>query len=139
MDYIIKVSVPNELLNQAERAAASLGMSANDYLQEALREKVERWVWDKVAEEVICNNSDCVPSRAKLPDELLSQAERAAASLGLSVDDFLHQALQEKVNRLSQDLAHHEEMERIMEHLFEKNGDLYRRLAEWPTAESLGQ
>jgi predicted HicB family RNase H-like nuclease len=136
MDYIINVRVPTELLHQAKHAAASLGMADNYYLQETLREKVARWVRDEVAEAMICDKVDFVSSRAKLPDELLSQSERAAASLGLSVEEFLQQALQEKVNRQSQDLARKQEIERITEHLFAKNADLYRRLAEWPTAES---
>src|SRR5689334_17011932 len=126
MDYVIEVKLSCSLLKHVEIAAKSLGVSTNDYLQEALREKIDRWVRNEGNEGASCNKFDCVPSSAKLPDELLSQSERAAASLGLSANDFLQQALQEKVNRRSQDLAHKKEMERIVEHLFEKNDDLYR-------------
>ena len=135
MDYVIEVKLPSVLLNQAERAAKSLETSANDYLQDALREKVDRWIRNQTDETASYSKLDCVPCSAKLPDELLSQAERAAASLGLSVDDFLHQALQEKVNHLPQDVAHKKERDRAIEHIFEKNGELFRRLAQWPNGE----
>jgi hypothetical protein len=42
MDYTIKVRMPGSLLLQAERAATSLGMTADEYLRLALEEKVGR-------------------------------------------------------------------------------------------------
>lgn len=50
MDYIIKMRMSDELLNQAKHAAASLGISAADYLRVALLEKVERWASDETGQ-----------------------------------------------------------------------------------------
>lgn len=77
--------------------------------------------------------------KVKLPDELLNQAERAAASLGMSADEYLRIALQEKVNRWAQDEARQQEFDRITKELMEKHGEVFRRLAEWPTTESVSQ
>lgn len=139
MDFVIEMNLPSVLLNEVEAAAKRLEMSPNLYLQEALHEKIACWLRNQNNGAVSSNLSKTVSSRAMLPDELLGQVERAAVSFGLSVDEFLLQALQEKVNRLPQDAAHKEEMARIVEHLFEKNGELYRRLAQWPTAEGVSQ
>ena len=130
MDYVIELRLPSELLSQAQSAAKSLETSANGYLQEALHEKVDSWIRNEKTTAIGYDQFDRVPCSAKLSDELLAQAERAAADFGLSVDEFLLQALQEKVNRLSQDVAHKKEMDRAIEHIFEKNGELFRRLAE---------
>ncbi len=135
MEYVIEMNLPSGLPNQVEAAAKSLEMSANSYLQQALHEKIGQWIDNQPSQEISYGQSEGAPSRAMLPDELLAQTERAAADFGLSVHFFLHQALQEKVNRLSQDVAHKEEMDRAIEHIFEKNGDLFRRLAEWPIGE----
>lgn len=135
MEYLINASLSNNLLNQVEDAAVTLKMSANSYLREALREKIGQWIDNEPGKEIHCDQSDGVTTRAMLPDELLGQVERAAADFGLSVDEFLQQALQEKVSRLSQDITYKEEMDRAIEYIFEKNGDLFRRLAEWPTVE----
>jgi len=136
MDYVIEIKLPDALLEQVQLAARSLELSASEYLQTALREKVDRWIHHESSGEATYDQADCVLSSAVLPDELLSQSERAAADLGVSAADFLRQALQEKVSRWSQDLAHKNEMDRLTEYLLEKNSDLYRRLAEWPVAES---
>jgi predicted HicB family RNase H-like nuclease len=136
MNYIIEVKLPSTLLNHVVVAAKSLDLSTSDYVQRALLEKVKRWIHNECSEEVSYSEFDCITGSMKLSDELLGQVERAAKSLGLSVDDFLYQALQEKVNRLPQDIVHKGKMDRAIEHVFKKNGELFRRLAEWPTAES---
>jgi predicted HicB family RNase H-like nuclease len=139
MDYVITVKIPDRLLRQVEMAAKSLNVSANDYLKAALHEKIGRWIHNESSQSADFSEADCMLSSAQLPDELLSQTERAAASYGLSVDEFLHQALREKVMRLSDDIVHKEKMDSIVKHLFETRGELYRRLATWPTAESVSQ
>ena len=133
MEYVIEMNLPSVLLNQVEAAAKSLEMSANSYLQQALHEKIGQWINNQSNQETSYGQSEGVPSRAMLPDELLGQVERAASDFGLSVEGFLHQALQEKATRLPQDIIHKEKMDRAIEHIFEKNGELFRRLAEWPT------
>jgi predicted HicB family RNase H-like nuclease len=138
MDYLINLKIPSALFSQVQSAAKSLEISANSYLQQALHEKIGQWIDNQPSRKTKYDPSEGVPSRAMLPDELLAQTERAAADFGLSVDEFLHQALQEKVRRLPEDIAHKEEMDRAIEHILEKNGDLFRRLAEWPI-ESIGQ
>ena len=70
--------------------------------------------------------------RVKLSDELLNQAERAAASLGLSADDYLRIALEEKVSRWVKDLEDKEEFDRLMKHILEERHEVFQRLAEWP-------
>lgn len=70
--------------------------------------------------------------KVKLPDELLSQAERAAASLGLSSEDYLRIALEEKVRRWAEDLDHQQKFDRLAKDILERRKDLFRRLAEWP-------
>ncbi|NOT58700.1 MAG: hypothetical protein HOP19_00575 [Acidobacteria bacterium] len=135
MKYVIETKLPTELLNQTERAARSLSLATNDYLQQALHEKVGQWIDNQLSQESRLSSSDGVPVRTMLSEELMGQVERAAADFGLSADDFLHQALQEKVTRLPQDITHKEEMDRAIEHIFEKNGELFCRLAEWPKGE----
>jgi len=46
MEYIEKVKLPDNLLNQVGRAAASLELSPEEYLRIALEEKVRRWAED---------------------------------------------------------------------------------------------
>lgn len=76
----------------------------------------------------------------RLPETLLDQAERAAASLGLSANEYLRIALQEKVSRWAKDEDHKKFMDAAMEHVMDKNHTLFRRLAEWPeSASSAGQ
>ncbi|MDQ3010785.1 MAG: hypothetical protein M3X11_08805 [Acidobacteriota bacterium] len=70
--------------------------------------------------------------KVKLPDELLSQTERAAASLGLSAEDYLRIALEEKVRRWAEDLDHQQEFDRIAKDILERRKDVFQRLAEWP-------
>jgi antitoxin component of RelBE/YafQ-DinJ toxin-antitoxin module len=72
----------------------------------------------------------------RLPETLSDQAERAAASLGLSADEYLRIALQEKVSRWVADEEHKEFMDTAMKHVMEKNQTLFRRLAEWPESTS---
>jgi len=70
--------------------------------------------------------------KVKLPDELLNQAERAAASLGMAAEEYLRVALEEKVRRWPQDVERKQEFDRIAADLFERHQELFRRLAQWP-------
>jgi hypothetical protein len=69
-----------------------------------------------------------------MPDELLNQAERAAASLGLSADTYLRIALEEKLRRRSEDEDRQLMVDAQMECLLKKRGELYRQVAQWPEA-----
>lgn len=68
----------------------------------------------------------------KLPDNLLNQAERAAASLGLSAEDYLRIALEEKVSRWADDVERQEKMDAITKRVMDKHQNLFHRLAQWP-------
>ena len=70
--------------------------------------------------------------KVKLPDHLLDQAERAAASLGLSAEDYLRIALEEKVRRWADDEERQQKMDAIMEDIMDRHHELFRRLAQWP-------
>ena len=72
--------------------------------------------------------------RVKLPDNLLNQAERAAASLGMSADDYLRIALEEKVRRWAADEERQQMMDAGMKDLLVKRHEVYRRLAQGPEA-----
>ncbi|MBI1762608.1 MAG: hypothetical protein HYR56_14335 [Acidobacteria bacterium] len=72
--------------------------------------------------------------KVRMPDELLNQAERAATSLGLSADDYLRIALAEKVSRWAADEEAQQLMDARMRYLWDKRGEVYRRLAQWPAA-----
>jgi hypothetical protein len=70
--------------------------------------------------------------RVELPDNLLNQAERAAASLGLSAEEYLRIALEEKVRRWADDEEHQQKMDEVMERIMDERHGLFRRLARWP-------
>ncbi len=74
--------------------------------------------------------------KVKLPDNLLNQAERAAASLGLSAEDYLRIALEEKVRRWADDEERQQKMDAVMENILDKRHELFRRLAQWPETEA---
>ena len=70
--------------------------------------------------------------KVKLPDDLLNQAERAATSLGLSAEDYLRIALEEKVRRWAEDFEGKQEFERIVKDIFDRRQEMFRGLAQLP-------
>ena len=70
--------------------------------------------------------------KVKLPDNLLNQAERAAASLGLSAEDYLRITLEEKVRRWADDEEDQQKIDALMQYIMDKRQEPFRRLAQWP-------
>ncbi len=70
--------------------------------------------------------------KVKLPDNLLNQVERAAASLDLSPEEYLRIALEEKVRRWAEDFEGKQEFERIAADILERHQEAFKRLAQWP-------
>ena len=57
-----------------------------------------------------------------LPDELAAEIEKLATERGICVTDYLRLSVEEK-------LVRDEGFEKAVEHVLEKNSELYRRLA----------
>jgi hypothetical protein len=70
--------------------------------------------------------------KVKLPDDLLTQAGRAAASLRLAAEDYLRIALEEKVKRWAEDVENKQEIERIAKDILDRRQEVFRKLAQWP-------
>lgn len=62
-----------------------------------------------------------------LPEETLEQSREAAATLGISLEAFVLLSVAEHLARVSEppDIA----FEKAMDHVLEKNAELYKRLA----------
>ncbi|HMB93354.1 MAG TPA: ribbon-helix-helix protein, CopG family [Rhodothermales bacterium] len=59
----------------------------------------------------------------QLPDDTVEKIDKAARSLGLSVEALVHASVEEKLDRLALNL------DEAAEHVLKKNAELYRRLA----------
>lgn len=59
----------------------------------------------------------------QLPDDTVEEMDKAARSLGLSVEALVQASVEEKLDRLSMNV------DEAAEHVLKKNAELYRRLA----------
>lgn len=71
----------------------------------------------------------------KPSEQLTGQVERAAASLRMTPEEYLRQALHESWGRWDEDLERAAQFKTSAERLMEKNHEVYCRLATWPDAE----
>ena len=58
-----------------------------------------------------------------LPDQLASEISEAAKKLGVSPEEFIKSGIEEKISLLNRDFH------KAMDHVLEKNEELYKRLA----------
>ena len=76
MEYLVSVKLSEELIGQVERAAKSLHMTPEKYLEQALQEKLARWTkdferaaqFDAIVEHIMEKNHEAFRRLASWPD-----------------------------------------------------------------------